>query len=371
MYQNQSEPRYYDRAFMTKLWLNGFHLTNDLKNLHQMANQICKYINLSKNAIKRLKWMDHYHKHKNVSLTCRHFDISRKTFYKWFNRYDPNNLFSLEDKSKAPHNVRQREITFLEEERVVAIRKKHIRYSKFKIAKIYQDIFHQKISSWKVQCVIEKYNMYYHPSKKAKTQRKRLKAKKKTKISVLKKQKKEGYLFCLDTIEIRRNNLKRYILTGIDHYSKVAFARMYDRGNSKNAADFLNRLLYLVKGKIENIQTDNGSEFHKDFEEAVEKLNLKHYWSRPRTPKDNAVCERFNRTLQEEFIDLGNYSSDVDKFNPNLTEWLIEYNFNRPHETLEYETPINFNKQVLPMYPSSTCYLPFLVFTIKLRYHIK
>lgn len=47
---NQSEPRYYDRAFMKKLWLNGFHLTNDLISLHKMANQICKYLNLSKVA---------------------------------------------------------------------------------------------------------------------------------------------------------------------------------------------------------------------------------------------------------------------------------------------------------------------------------
>ncbi|MBU2578520.1 hypothetical protein KKA09_00110 [Patescibacteria group bacterium] len=34
-------------------------------------------------------------------------------------------------------------------------------------------------------------------------------------------------------------------------------------------------------------------------------------------------------TLQKEFIDLGNFNSDVRIFNKNLTEWLIEYNFNR------------------------------------------
>jgi transposase InsO family protein len=58
--------------------------------------------------------------------------------------------------------------------------------------------------------------------------------------------------------------------------------------------------------------------------------------------------------VKEEFIELGNYCSEVDRFNQNLTEWLIEYNFNRPHETLGYKTPINFSKEVLPMYPSST-----------------
>jgi len=44
-------------------------------------------------------------------------------------------------------------------------------------------------------------------------------------------------------------------------------------------------------------------------------------------------------------------------FNHNLTEWLIEYNFRRPHQALGYLPPINFTfkyHKVLPMYPSST-----------------
>lgn len=143
------------------------------------------------------------------------------------------------------------------------------------------------------------------------------------------------------------------IFTAIDHYSKVAFARMYKNANSYNAADFLNRLLYLIDGRIENIQTDNGSEFEKCFNQGCRKLNLQRYYNRPRTPKDNPASERFNKTLQDEFIDLGNFNPDAAVFNGNLTEWLIEYNFQRPHETLNYETPINFNR-VSPMYPSST-----------------
>ena len=133
---------------------------------------------------------------------------------------------------------------------------------------------------------------------------------------------------------------------------------MYKSANSYNAADFLNRLLYLVDGKIENIQTDNGSEFEKYFNQGCQKLKLERYYSRPRTPKDNPVNERFNRILQDEFINLGNFNSDPEEFNRNLTEWLIEYNFKRPHQTLNYETPINFNNsiKVLPMYSSSTYY---------------
>jgi transposase InsO family protein len=62
-------------------------------------------------------------------------------------------------------------------------------------------------------------------------------------------------------------------------------------------------------------------------------------------------------TGEDEFLALGNLMSDVTLFNRKLTEWLIEYNFRRPHQTLGYLPPINFHfkyHKVLPMYPSST-----------------
>ncbi len=336
----------------------GFHVIEDLVQIYRMVYNLDKYSTLSKNARNRLKWMDYYRQCDNVAKTCRHFGISRKIFYKWHNFFDPENLFSLEDKSKAPINTRKREITQLEEDRVVALRKRNLCYSKFKLEKIYLQEYGEWISSWKIQNVILKHNLYPNRARTQRITRKRLKAKKKERITKLQKQKQSGFLLCLDTVQLRRENDKRYVFTGIDFHSKVAFARMYKNINSRNAADFLNRLLYLVNGNIQNIQTDNGSEFHRYFETACTKLNLNHYWSRPRTPKDNAVNERFNQTLQHEFVNFGNFTTDTEKFNLKLTEWLVEYNFRRPHETLAYTTPINFHNsmQVLPMYPSSTCY---------------
>ena len=347
---------YYDRATINKIYGQGFHFTNDLFPLYHMINYFKKYANLSKQARLRLKWMDYHRKCGNASLTCRYFGISRKTFYKWQKRYDPNNLHTLDDCDRAPIKRRQREVTPEQKLRVIRLRKKYIRYGKIKLSKIYLREYGELISSWKIQKVIEQHHLYYNPRKTARITRKRLRAVKKKRIAELRKKPKNGFLICLDTVEIRWNNIKRYILTGIDSYSKVAFARMYKNANSYNAADFLNRLLYLVDGKVENIQTDNGSEFEKYFNQACQKMELARYYSRPRTPKDNPVVERFNKTLQDEFVNLGNFTTDVVCFNQNLTEWLIEYNFRRPHQTLDYETPIKFNNsiKVSPMYPSST-----------------
>ena len=204
---------------------------------------------------------------------------------------------------------------------------------------------------------IEKYRLYYHPKRTEAIRRKRQRSLNKKRITELKQRRISGFLLQIDSLVIYWNNLKRYILTAIDKYSKIAFARVYTTHSSYNARDFLYRLNYLLDGKIENIQTDNGSEFLKYFDKTCQNLNINHYFSRTHTPKDNAVLERFNRTLQEEFINQGNFDLDVNRFNSRMTEWLIEYNFRRPHQALDYISPINFqvkHLKVLPMYPSST-----------------
>ena len=324
------------------------------KSLHRWSKTSAQ---ISPEAKKRLKWFDYYRKCNNVCQTCRYFGISRKTFYLWKKRYDPRNLLSLEAFSSAPKNVRQRELSFEQEQRIIKLRKQYLRYGKQKLAYIYQREYQQKISSWKIQKVIEKHQLYYHPIKCARIARKRLVALKKKRITELKKKNISGFLICLDAIVIHWNGLRRYIFTAIDYYSKIAYARMYQSESSVSSSDFLLRLNYLLEGKISNLGHDNGSSFYKHFMKACQDLGLNQYWSRPRTPKDNAVCERFNQTLKTEFINLGNFTPDMREFNQGLTNWLIEYNFKRPHQSLGYIPPINFETKylkVLPRYPSST-----------------
>jgi transposase InsO family protein len=328
---------------------------------HANWRKQAKLLKLSKAACQRMEWIMYYETKadKNASLTCRHFSIAPKVFYAWKNRFDGKSLRLLENKSKAPVQKRKRAITPDEEARVIALRKQHIRWGKMKIARLYKNIYGLTISSWKIQYTIQKYNLYYHSKKNEQLQAKRKRSQQKKRITELKKQPFPGYLIALDTIVIHWNGTKRYILTAIDTVSKIAFARMYTTKSSRSAADFLKRMFYLLDGGVLNTLNDNGSEFHKEFIFACKELNLTQYWSRVHTPKDNPMDERFNRTLKEEFIQLGNYTSDVIIFNQRLTEWLIEYMFVRPHQALGYDTPWEFYQKtakVLPMYPSRTCF---------------
>ena len=326
---------------------------------HTRWRKQARLLKLSKPALNRLEWFIYLEtKAKgNISLTCRYFGISRKTFHKWDNVFDRVNLRLLKDKSRTPQNKRKREITPIEESRIISLRKQYIVWGKIKLKKLYQDAYHEKISSWKIQYTVKKYKLYPNPVKNEKLQKKRKRNQSKKRITELKRQPFPGFLIALDVMTIYWSGLRRYILTAIDTVSKIAFAKMYTVKSSKSAADFLHRMFYLLDGSILNALHDNGSEFHKEFILACQRLKITQYWSRAHTPTDNSIDERFNGTIKREFLRLGNFHPDPVQFNKGLTEWLITYNFIRPHQALGYDTPWQFYQKtakVLPMYSSRT-----------------
>ena len=257
---------------------------------------------------------------------------------------------------------RQWEVTLTEESRIKVLRQAHLHYGKKKLKKLYCNEYGETISTWKIERVIRKHDLYPNPIQQERNRRKLQNQTKKNRIQKLAIKDEIFFLFHLDTIVIYWGSLKRYILTACDHTGKIGYARMYTTKSGRSAKDFLYRLHYLIDAPIANIQTDNGSEFYAEFEEAIITLEATHWFSRSYTPKDNAIVERFNQTLQYEWLNDGHFTSNITKFNQALTSWLEEYNFHRPHETLDYLTPIKYymdilqsNTNLLPMCPARTC----------------
>lgn len=314
----------------------------------------------------KLEWIIFYHTlgEQHVKATALHFGITRKTLHKWLKRFNTEHFQGLEEYSRAPIHVRKRQISLEQRIRVKRLRTKHPKYGKMKLVSLYTREYREQISSWKIQKIIEEGNLYHDRIKASKLRKKQIQARihKRQRITKLVKEQKVNYLWHVDTVVLTLSHGGyRYLLTAIDEVSKVAFARLYTTHTSRNAKDFLQRLVYLTDRRVINLHSDNGSEFKKEFEEACEQLAIPQWYSRPHTPKDNAVLERFNRTIQEEFIEITDVDHYfVDDFNHKLTDWLIEYNFHRPHKTLDYKTPIqyldSYYSKVLPMYSSRTNY---------------
>lgn len=168
-------------------------------------------------------------------------------------------------------------------------------------------------------------------------------------------------LWHIDAIILWWYGARRVIFTALEHLTKMGYARAYDTNSSTDARDFLYRLRYLTGDDypLGVTHTDNGSEFAAFFAQACRTLGIQQVYSRVRTPTDNAALERFNRTVQEEWLeDSVAGLDDLGTANDDLTEWLVEYNSVRPHATLDYQTPLAYAQQqffpVLPMWPTRT-----------------
>src|SRR5207248_8002021 len=109
-----------------------------------------------------------------------------------------------------------------------------------------------------------------------------------------------------------------YQQTFVDTYAKVAFAKLYDRKNALVAADVLNdRVLPFFEEHgipLLRVLTDRGTEFCG--------------------PQTNGICERFHRTIQEEFYATAfrkKLYTSLEELQADLDGWLDEYNRTRPH----------------------------------------
>jgi transposase InsO family protein len=153
-----------------------------------------------------------------------------------------------------------------------------------------------------------------------------------------------GYLIAQDTYYVGtiKGVGRIYQQTVIDTYSKVAFAKLYDRKNALVAADVLNdKVIPWFEEQnvaILRVLTDRGTEYcgsreHHEYELYLNIEDIDHTRTKAKHPQTNGICERFHQTIQNEFyatafrkkvyVSLEDLQEDVEK-------WLEEYNSHRP-----------------------------------------
>jgi transposase InsO family protein len=152
-----------------------------------------------------------------------------------------------------------------------------------------------------------------------------------------------GDLVQMDTVSIFTAGVKRYIFTGLDISTRFAFAHTYKSNSSANGKDFLGKFIEVAPFTVRNIQTDNGSEFMKHFAECCREKRLVHFYNYPKHPQSNGHLERFNRTIQEQFVEWHRDELDeTEVFNRPLMDYLIWYNTEKPHRGIGKVAPLKY-----------------------------
>ena len=154
-----------------------------------------------------------------------------------------------------------------------------------------------------------------------------------------------GYLGSQDTYYVGyiKGVGKIYQQTFIDTYSRVAFTKLYDRKNALVAADMLNdRVLpFFAEQEVDllRILTDRGTEYcgnreHHEFQLYLTIEDIAHTKTKAKSPQTNGICERFHRTIQDEFYAIAfrkKVYQSIDELENDLQKWMAFYNSERTH----------------------------------------
>lgn len=303
---------------------------------------------VAKERMKIIKFYDQY----GEAATTQAFGSDRKVISRWKQRLKTGHgqLTTLVPHKTTPHRTR----TPQTDERIVDFIRKfrtdHPRTGKTKLKPDVDEFCRRAgiktVSESTIGNEIKRHKfffqkagkLYHNPASKwAQNQRKKTK-----RLRIKHSPHPEDYGHILsDTVEKVIDGVKTYFTSAIDAKMKFALTLHYPKLNSVNMKDFYLRFQRVYPGTVRVWQSDNGKENLGVFDAQLSSDHIPHLFIYPRCPQIDTFIERYNRTVQEEFID---YHLDTI-FNPEvfpreLADWNIFYNTKRRHHTLGNVSPL-------------------------------
>jgi len=307
---------------------------------------------ISVTAAHRLRALNFWARH-GLAAAMDAFEVSRRTLFGWKKSYRDakGDTAALDNRSRAPRRRRKRQ-TWDEGvlEQLIALRAQHPALGLEKLHIFLADWCEPRALACPSVSTLRRV---------AKTQPRLLPVKRKLPASTRMKpqgqRKPKGYApkapgqcVGVDTIEIHGSGLysgmRRYVVTFKDMHSRFALGAALPSKHARHTAKLWRIARACYPFKPERVLSDNGSEFKAEFTKIVLDDGAVRWLTYPKCPKMNAHAERFNRTLQEEFIEFHKelLFEDINAFNDKLLDYLIWFNESRPHYALGLRSPMQF-----------------------------
>jgi transposase InsO family protein len=131
-------------------------------------------------------------------------------------------------------------------------------------------------------------------------------------------------------------------LSVVDEYTRECLALKVDRGiTSEDVIDTLSEL-FAMRGVPKHIRSDNGPEFIAHaFRRWLGQVGVDAMYIEPGSPWENGYAESFHGRLRDEFLAMEIFDGVRDA-RALTASWRDEYNTQRPHSSLGYQTPARF-----------------------------
>jgi transposase InsO family protein len=295
----------------------------------------------------------------NIKKACQIMGYSRDSFYRYQELMEEGGADNLIDRTRRLPNLKNRVDLKTEE----AVRQFAIEYPAYGQVRVSNELLKRgiEVSAGGVRCVWLRAGLANFKSRLIALEKKVAEDKiilTEAQVAALEKKKQDdeycgeietahpGYLGSQDTFYV--GHLKGvgriYQQTFVDTYSKVAFCKLYTAKTPLTAADLLNdRVLpfFDEQGQaILRILTDRGTEYcgnveSHHFELFIGVNDIEHTKTKARHPQTNGICERFHKTILQEFYQVffrKKLYSSIDELQVDLDAWLIHYNCERTHQ---------------------------------------
>lgn len=161
-------------------------------------------------------------------------------------------------------------------------------------------------------------------------------------------------IWCYDFVQDRtKEGRTMRILNVVDEFTRECLAIEVDRRfTAEDVIDVLEVLVWR-HGAPKYLRSDNGPEFvARVVQTWLKEARIQTLYIAPGCPWENGYAESFNGKFKDEFLD-GELFGSFEECRFLSGRYLREYNYERPHSALGYETPAFFAAQAIGRLPGS------------------
>ena len=280
-------------------------------------------------------------------MLFRIYILYRQTFFKYYNRFSlSNNTLDLLPQKRGPKWKSRRPFPYIEN-KIIELRKAGL--NKYDISSLLKTKLKLAPSPSGVYNVFKRHNLNILLPKMKENKRKIIRE-------------KAGDLAHIDCHYLAKNIVldirQLFLIAIIDDASRVAWIEVIPNIKSLttmfSTMRILNYFQQVHKIEFKELLSDNGAEFggrnlkHPEqhpFERLMIEMGIKHRYTRPYRPQTNGKIERFWKTLKNDLLEDMIFDS-VEHLQDELSKYLYYYNYQRSHQGINRETPVEFLKNL-------------------------